>query len=129
MNKPRGDLCGQRRNCLALGTNFHAFPETLTIGIDLGDRFGHYCILDQKGVVVEEGRVKMTRKEVTVHFQRLAAARIAMEAGTHSGWVSRLLESFGHEVLVANVCETPGISHSHRKSDPRCREAGSLCAG
>jgi transposase len=97
---------------------FHAFPRTLTIGIDLGDRFGHYCILDQKGVVVEEGRVKMTRKEVTVHFQRLAAARIAMEAGTHSGWVSRLLESFGHEVLVANVCETPGISHSHRKSDP-----------
>lgn len=75
---------------------FHAFPRTLTIGIDLGDRFGHYCFLDQKGVVVDEGRVKMTRKEVTVHFQQLAAARIAMEAGTHSGWVSRLLESFGH---------------------------------
>src|ERR1043165_6398333 len=65
---------------------FHAFPQTLTIGIDLGDRFGHYCILDQKGIVVEEGRVKMTRKEVTVHFQRLAAARIAMEAGNSSGW-------------------------------------------
>lgn len=95
---------------------FRAFPKT-TIGIDLGDRWGHYCIVDRKGVVVEEGRVKMTRKEVAVHFQRLPAARIAMEAGTHSGWVSRLLEGFGHEVLVANVCDMPSISHSNKKSD------------
>jgi len=28
--------------------------------------------------------------------------RIALEAGTHSPWVSRLLESLGHEVPVAN---------------------------
>jgi hypothetical protein len=29
--------------------------------------------------------------------------RIAIEAGTHSPWVSRLLEECGHEVLVANA--------------------------
>ena len=28
--------------------------------------------------------------------------RIAIETGTHSPWVSRLLEECGHEVLVAN---------------------------
>jgi transposase len=29
--------------------------------------------------------------------------RIAIEAGTHSPWVSRVLEECDHEVLVANA--------------------------
>ena len=29
--------------------------------------------------------------------------RIAIEAGTHSPWASRVLEECGHEVLVANA--------------------------
>ena len=29
--------------------------------------------------------------------------RVAIETGTHSPWVSRLLEECGHEVLVANA--------------------------
>jgi transposase len=28
-------------------------------------------------------------------------SRIALEVGTHSPWVSRLLKNFGHEVIVA----------------------------
>jgi hypothetical protein len=31
--------------------------------------------------------------------------RIAIEAGTHSPWASRVLEECGHEVLVADVRE------------------------
>ncbi len=30
---------------------------TLTIGIDLGDRFSHFCALDAEGEVLEEGRL------------------------------------------------------------------------
>jgi hypothetical protein len=71
------------KELVARKAEYRAFPKT-AIGIGLGDRWGHYCIVDRKGVVVEEGRVKMARKEVTVHFQRLPAARIAMEVGTHS---------------------------------------------
>lgn len=98
--------------------SIRAVPGNLTIGIDLGDRFSHYCLLDQDGTVIEEGRVRMTRDELRVHFEGLAAARFALEAGTHSGWVSRLLESFGHEVLVANPSRIPAISQSDNKSDP-----------
>jgi hypothetical protein len=29
-----------------------------TVGIDLGDRFSHYCVLNQEGEVVEEGRMR-----------------------------------------------------------------------
>jgi transposase len=44
-------------------------------------------------------------------------ARVAMEAGTHSIWISEQLQELGHEVIVANVRELRAISHSDRKSD------------
>ena len=44
-------------------------------------------------------------------------ARVAMEAGIHSIWISAQLEELGHEVIVANVRELRAISHSDRKSD------------
>jgi transposase len=43
--------------------------------------------------------------------------RIAIEAGTHSPWVSRLLEECGHEVLVANSRKTRLIYANRRKTD------------
>ena len=43
--------------------------------------------------------------------------RIAIEAGTHSPWVSRLLEECGHEVLVANPRKLRLIYANKRKTD------------
>jgi transposase len=43
--------------------------------------------------------------------------RIAIEAGTHSPWVSRLLEECGHEVLVANARKLRLIYANRRKTD------------
>ena len=42
---------------------------------------------------------------------------MAIEAGTHSPWVSRLLEECGHEVLVANPRRTRLIYANKRKTD------------
>lgn len=89
----------------------------VTIGIDLGDRFSHYCVLNAEGKVIESGRIKTSREAFVDHFKDLPPARMAVEAGTHSAWVSRLLEEFGHEVLVANAREIPTISHSNKKND------------
>jgi transposase len=50
-------------------------------------------------------------------FKNLAPVRVAMEAGTHSIWISEQLQLLGHEVIVANVRELRAISHSDRKSD------------
>jgi transposase len=88
-----------------------------TIGIDLGDKWSRYCIIDGDGELIEEGRVKTTPGAFGKHFAGLMRARIAIEAGTHSLWVSEQLTEFGHEVLVANPRELRGISHSSRKSD------------
>ena len=47
----------------------------------------------------------------------MARARVALEAGTHSPWVSRLIESCGHETLVANARKLRMIYGNDRKSD------------
>ena len=88
-----------------------------TIGIDLGDVWSHYCTLNLDGEVVNRGRFRTTPKAVEKWFTDVPEARVAMEAGTHSIWISEQLKELGHEVIVANVRELRAISHSDRKSD------------
>jgi hypothetical protein len=76
----------------------------MTAGLDLGDRYSYLCLIDtENGVVVEEGRLRTTPETFRRRFASERPMRIAIEAGTHSPWVSRLLEECGHEVLVANA--------------------------
>ncbi len=89
----------------------------MTIGIDLGDVWSHYCTLNEDGEVVDRGRFRTTPKGVEKWFTDLPPVRIAMEAGAHSIWISEQLRELGHEVIVANVRELRAISHSDRKSD------------
>jgi len=89
----------------------------LTIGIDLGDVWSHYCTLNQQGEVIDRGRFRTTPKAIDQWFTDVPHARVAMEAGVHSIWISEQLEQLGHEVIVANVRELRAISHSDRKSD------------
>src|SRR5580658_3581906 len=89
----------------------------LTIGIDLGDVWSHYCTLNQQGDVVDRGRFRTTPKAIDRWFINVPNARVAMEAGVHSIWISEQLEKLGYEVIVANVRELRAISHSDRKSD------------
>lgn len=94
-------------------------PQTIgrTIGLDLGDRWSRYCVLDQNGVIVEEDRVRTSVTALEQRFRDEPTVRIALEAGTHSPWVSRLLESLGYEVIVANARKVRLIYESDRKND------------
>ena len=74
----------------------------ITIGMDLGDKTSRYCVVGDKGEVVSEGSVATTRKAMTQKFAGMGRCRIAMEVGTHSPWLSRLLTGLGCEVIVAN---------------------------
>jgi hypothetical protein len=93
------------------------FRTEMTIGIDLGDVCSHYCMLNEEGEVVDRGRFRTTRKAAEKWFTDLAPARVDMEAGTHSIWISKQLQELGHEVIVANVRELRAISHRDRKND------------
>jgi len=91
--------------------------STITIGLDLGDRYSRFCELRPEGVVLTEGRLPTTRTALARQFEAHPACRIVCEVGTHSPWVSRLLASWGHEVLVANARQVRLIYAAHRKSD------------
>src|SRR6266404_843202 len=68
----------------------------LTIGLDLGDRAIHYCILDEAGKVILEHSLPTTPKGIQQVFSRIPRSRIALETGTHSPWVSRQLTHEHH---------------------------------
>jgi transposase len=69
----------------------------MTIGIDLGDVWSHYCKLNEDREVVDRGRFRTTPKAIEKWFTDLPPARVAMEAGTHSIWISEQLQELGHE--------------------------------
>jgi len=92
-------------------------PGSLTIGMDLGDKTSRYCVLDEQGEIVQEGSVGTTKKALAQKFGSLRRSRMAVEVGTHSPWVSRLLAKLGHEVIVANARQVQLISASSRKTD------------
>ena len=89
----------------------------LTIGLDLGDRFSSYCILDEVGKILREQKLPTTPEEMKQTFGRMVRSRIALETGTHSPWVSRLLTGLGHEVIVAHAQQVRLIVKSRRKDD------------
>src|SRR3979490_3074861 len=89
----------------------------MTIGIDLGDVWSHYCTLNEDGEVVDRGRFRTSPKGVEKWFTDVPPARVTMEAGTHSILISEQLQELDHQVIVANVRELRAISHSDRKSD------------
>jgi transposase len=91
--------------------------RSITIGVDLGDKTSRCCAIDQKGEVLFERSVATTKKGMGQLFGAMASCRIALEVGSHSPWVSRLLKSFGHEVIVANARQVKLISQSTRKDD------------
>jgi len=91
----------------------------MTVGLDLGDRYTYLCLLDtESGEVIEERRLRTTPGALKRRFESEQRLRIAIEAGTHSPWVSRLLEQeCGHEVLVANARKVKLIYAAKNKSD------------
>jgi transposase len=91
--------------------------QKLTIGLDLGDRSSYYCILDEAGRVVVESRVSTSPTAMEAGFGAMPRSRIALETGTHSPWISRLLSKLGHEVIVAHARNVRLIGESRRKDD------------
>jgi transposase len=107
----------KNNTCLKSSKRSKTRNRSITIGMDLGDKTSQYYVLDSEGEMVREGAVATTKKGMKQRFGSLQRCGIAIEVGTHSPWVSRLLGSLGHEVIVANARQVKLISSSSRKSD------------
>jgi transposase len=91
----------------------------MTAGLDLGDKYSYLCLIDiESGEIMEEGRLRTSPEAFRRRFcSEHRPLRVAIEAGTHSPWASRVLEECGHEVLVANARKTRLIYSNKRKTD------------
>jgi transposase len=69
------------------------------------------------GRVRLEQRVSTTAKALREEFGGTPGSRVALETGTHSPWVSRLLTELGHEVIVAHARNVRLIGESRKKDD------------
>lgn len=91
---------------------------TSTIGLDLGDWYTAYCVVDQvTGEELESGRIRTTPAQFERFFDSRPGARAVMEAGTHSPWASRTVAARCAETYVANSRELLFIYGNHRKCD------------
>ena len=92
-------------------------PAAETIGIDLGDKVSHYAILNAEGALIEEGHFRNSPESIAKHFGKIERARVALEVGTQSAWISREFAQLGHQVIVANARELKWITASDTKND------------
>ncbi len=100
----------------------------ITIGMDLGDKFHIAVVFDSDGNELEIATVINTKIGVSKFFKSYKSARVAMEAGTHSPWISRLLNEMGLTVYVGNPRKLRVIWDSTDKSDTRdARILGMVC--
>ena len=71
--------------------------DRLTVGVDLGDQWSRYCILDLQGETLSEGPLRTRQAELAEFFHALLPARVVIEVGTHSAWVQEIMAGEGHE--------------------------------
>jgi transposase len=95
-------------------------------GFDLAKVASQICIRTEDGGLIER-RIKTTREELTRFFADRPRMRILIEAATESEWVAQLLESLGHEVVVADPNFAPMYSTMSRKIKTDKRDARALC--
>jgi hypothetical protein len=60
--------------------------DRLTVGMDLGDQWSHYCILGLQGEALAEGQLRTRQQEMAEFLGGLAESRMVIEVGTHSAW-------------------------------------------
>jgi transposase len=103
-------------------TQVIANPSPVTIGLDVGDRNTHHCVLDSARSVVVRGSFATTRKELSKTLAPFRGARVALEAGSQSPWMSRHLRNEGFDVHVVDPRRVQLISKDPRKTDRRDAE-------
>jgi transposase len=99
------------------GQRWSAAIPNLTVGIDLGDRKSAVCGIDGSGQVTLRRTTATTRTAMERLLSEVGRARVVLEAGSHSPWLSRLAGELGHEVIVANPTELYGRKKRRRKND------------
>jgi len=95
---------------------------TFTVGLDVGDRRTHYCVVDDQRKVVARGSFTTDPEAMAKALAEFPGARVALEAGSQSPWMSRALKKSGFQVHVVDPRRVQLISKDPRKNDRRDAE-------
>src|SRR5262245_25479645 len=96
--------------------------KRLCFGLDVGDRVTHLCCVDARRAVVERLRFSTTPEGVRKVFAGRSPAKIVLEVGSQSLWLSDLLRSLGHQVTVADARRVAELTRAGKKTDRRDAE-------
>lgn len=96
--------------------------NSVTIGIDLGDKNHQITVLDAHGQIIKNHTINNTEKSIGDFFKQYKEPVVAIEAGTHSPWISRYLKLLGCKVFVSNPRKMRSIWHSNEKCDSKDSE-------
>src|ERR1700687_1832293 len=88
--------------------------QKLTIGLDLGDRWSFYCVKDEASQVILEQKLPTTPEAMKQTFGKIPRSLIALETGTHSHWVSRLLTEQADHSGAAGTHRFPALALTRR---------------
>jgi transposase len=96
--------------------------------MDLGDKNHIAVVFDAEGNELDISKVTNTKRGIRNYFKCYEGSMVAIEAGTHSPWISRFLEQIGCNVYVGNPRKLRFIWDSKDKSDERdARMLGMVC--
>jgi len=96
--------------------------RTVTIGMDIGDKKHQINIIDRIGKTIKACKINNTANAIEKFYSKYPDAVVAIEASTHSPWISRLLEKTVAKVLVGNPRKLRMIWDSDKKDDMRDAE-------
>ena len=97
----------------------------VTVGVDVGDKYSVYEMIDESGEILDRGKFPTTKTGVNGKFRSMKPCRVVIETGTHSPWMSREIEQYGHEVIIANSRKVALINQNTKKNDKE--DADILC--
>ena len=101
----------------------------ITVGLDVGDRYTHVHALGAGGEVIRERRVRTAAAALGAALTGLPPARVVLEAGPRSPWLSRVVADLGHDSFAAGGRRQPSPGGIDRARPAQDRPARRRVAG
>ena len=100
--------------------NVSSKQEKIYFGLDISQKtIEIFALKEENGIPC--GKILNNQKSLTEFFEKVPAKpeaiTVALETGTHSAWISRLLEERGYEVIVAHARDLAFIYKGDKKND------------
>jgi transposase len=91
----------------------------ITVGLDVGDRRSRFSACGSDRQAFASGSFPTTKEALLKALRPFPGAKVVLEAGSQSPWMSRVLRAQGYSVQVVDPRRVALISKDPRKSDRR----------